>query len=471
MRLRRLLGLASLISLPLWLVATGEKVREYYPDGTLKVEYVVDSQGRKHGLYREFHPDGRPKARVVYKLDAMDGPYESWHANGAPERKCRYKAGVPNGPWSEHRADGTPALACAYKDGKLEGVWTEHDEAGRVRESCGYRMGLRHGIRRLFQGGEPLSEQEWQDGLLVGLFGSRLLYATTLDDVRRTLAGLMNDSALAELEKVASSSGNPAHRLTAQRARALARLQGHRFLAGVSWRELAADPAAEERATLAADLAAAVGAANYAPDNPGWDEERFQRARDALQRCNLARGWTLPQAVDAWVHPNDPALFPKLAARRLCLEPRMAKIGLGLNGEFAAMWTGDSSGAPWRDAVSVSPAHGWMPVEWFDSEAPWSARLNLAEFAAPDPDRVRVKVQALDEDYLRHGEPFPIEHFHCERELLIFRPQLTVLPGFLYWVEVTGLTRPDGTPAPLGWLVHFVSERSEEDAAPPPETQ
>jgi hypothetical protein len=398
----------------------------------------------------------------------MDGPYESWHANGQPDRTCRYKEGAAVGAWKEFSAEGKPVLACAYKNGRLEGEWLAYDDAGRPRESCGYRAGRRHGGRRLFQGGELLSEQEWQDDLLVGLFGSRLLYATTLDDVRRTLAGIMNDSSILELERIATASGNPAHALAAQRARALARLRGQRYLAGVPWRELTMDPAAEERAILAAELTAAVGSVNYAPENPGWEEERFQRARDALQRCNLARGWKLPQAVDAWVHPNDPALFPKLAARRLCLEPRMAKVGMGASGEFTALWTGDSSGPVWRDKASFAPAHGWMPVEWFDAAAPWSARLNLADWSMPEPESVRVSVQALDENFLRHGELFPIEHLHCEREMLIFRPKLTILPGFLYWVEVSGLRRPDGAPAPLGWLVHFVSERPDEAAPVPP---
>ncbi len=441
--------------------AAGEKIREYYPDGALKAEYVVDVQGRKNGLYREFHHDGKNKVRVIFKTDAMDGPYESWHPNGKPFITCRYQEGVAVGAWKEAREDGSLALSCSYKDGKLDGVWRRFDEAGRLQEECAYRAGRRHGQRRLLQGGEVLSEQEWQDDLLVGLFGSRLLYATTLDDVRRTLAGLLADPALAELARLARESGDPQRALAAQRAEALARLRGYRYLAGVPWRDVAAEAAAEERASLAAELAAAVGTTNYAPENPGWEEARFTRAREALQRCNLAQGWTLPDAIGAWMHPDDPALFPKLTARRLCLEPRMARLGLGRSGTFSALWTGDASGPVWRETASFYPARGWMPVEWFDRATPWSVRLNLADWRMPDEEQVRVTVRALDENYVRHGEPFALEYFRCERETIIFRPQASALPNFLYWVEVAGLERADGTPCPLAWLVHFVSAAPE----------
>jgi hypothetical protein len=450
------LGLLTLLLLaPLLL--TGEKVREYYPDGALKAEYTVDSQGRKVGLYKEFHPAGALKVKVLYKLDAMDGAYESWHANGKPHVTCRYKGGALTGLYREQRADATPTLTCNYKDGLLEGEWKACDAEGRLQQSAIFRAGRRHGTRRLLQAGELLSEQEWHDGLLIGLFGSRLLYSAPLEQVRATLAGLMQDPELARLAREGQESGDPGRALAAERATSLARLRGYRYLAGVPWREVALDEEAGKRAAEAAELAAANQAITYEPSNPGWDEARFTRARDALQRCNLSQGWTLPEALDAWISPVDEASFPQMIARRLCLEPRLAKLGLGRRDAFSAMWTGDSSGPVWRDTAVFFPARGWMPVEWFAADTPWTVLLNPADWRMPDARAVKIRVVALDENYVALGAPFLIEHVHSDRELLIFRPRVSVQPDFLYWAEVSGLERPDGTPATISWLVHFVS--------------
>lgn len=445
--------------------AAGEKIREYWPDGTLKAEYVVDAQGRRAGLSREWHENGQPKSKVVFKADAMDGAYESWHANGASDLACRYRKGVLHGPWERRREDGSVLESGQYGDGLREGDWTRFDEAGRPLETSRWRAGALDGVRRVYRGGELLSEQEYRAGLLVGLFGSRNLYAAPLAEVRGTLAGLMGAPELQRLDLEARESGDPARRLRADRALALARLRGLRFLAGVPWRDLTLDEDACDRAAAAAELCEALGKVDFAPVNPGWDDARFERARDALLRCNGSQGWGLIRSIDAWVGPDDRALFPKLTARRLALEPRMQKIGLGQRGEFSAMWTGDSSGPPWKDEASFFPAAGWMPVEWFVPGTAWSVRLNPSRFRMPDAREVRVSVRALDEEFVLHGEPFPLQGLHADRDMLIFEPQVTALPGFLYWVEVEGLARPDGTPARLAWLVHFVSQRAEEPAA------
>lgn len=459
------LVLAASILLPN-ATAAGEKVREYYENGALKAEYFVDAQGRKSGLYKEFHMTGALKVKVIYQAGAMDGAFESWHENGKSFITCRYRAGLLHGPWKEWRDDGSKALACAYQDGKLEGGWSRFDAGGNPIEESTYKSGRRHGPRRLLQAGELLSEQEWQGDLLVGLFGSNLLYRMPLAEMRAELAGLTETPELARLALEAKESGDPARHRAAASAQALARLRGHRYLSGVPWQDFGFGPEAESRASEAALLLEANGAISYAPENPGWEEERHARARDALQRCNLAQGLPLAQAVDAWVLPSDLGSFPKMLARRLCLEPRMAKIGIGQAGKFSTLWTGDSSGPVWRDAGIFYPARGWMPVEWYDAASPWTARLNPAEFQMPDPRVVQVRVRALDENYVLHGASFPIQHLGTDRDQLIFHPQLVVKPGFLYWVEVDGLSKPDGTPARLAWLVHFVSARAEEAAEP-----
>lgn len=463
----RLLRAPVLLALFAALAPAGEKIREYWPDGSLKAEYVVDAQGRRSGLSREWHENGQPKSRVIYRADAMDGEFQSWHDNGVEELSCRYRKGALHGAWRRTRADGTPELACAYADGLLEGDWIAYDESGRPREEARYRGGALDGPRRLYQGGELLSEQEYRAGLLVGLFGSRNLYAAPLAEVRATLSDLMGAPELQRLDGIARESGIPAHRLQADRALALARLCGFRYLAGVPWRDCALDEEAGARAAEAAELCAALGRVDFEPENPDWEDSRYERARDALLRCNLAQGWSLPGAVDAWVLPEDPAQFAKLTARRLCLEPRMVKIGLGQHGVFSALWTGDSSGPAWKAEASFFPAAGWMPVEWFHSGTAWSLRLNPSHWRMPDARRVRISVRALDEQYLLHGEPLPVAAVHSDRELLIFRPEVSVLPGFLYWVEVEGLERPDGKPGSIAWLVHFVSQREERAAEPP----
>ncbi|MDA1259716.1 MAG: hypothetical protein O3A20_03760 [Planctomycetota bacterium] len=461
---RSLLGLLCAAAVAFAPEPDGEKIREYWPDGTLKAEYVVDSQGRRSGLSREWHENGESKSKVIFKLGLMEGPYESWHDNGKPDLSCRYRKGSLEGPWRQDRADGTPVLSCSYKNNELEGLRTAYDDAGRAAEETEYRAGKRDGMRRLYQGGELLSEQEYRSDLLVGLFGSRHLYSAPLEEVWLTLSELMAAPELQRLDQIARESGDPTRRLKADRALALARLRGFRYLAQVPWRECALDEEACARASDAAELSAAIGSVDFAPENPDWEESRFQRARDALLRCNLSQGWGLVGSIDAWINPDDRALFPKLTARRLCLEPRMAKIGVSQSGAFSSLWTGDSSGPVWNEEASFFPAKGWMPVEWFSADTAWSLRLNPSHWQMPDAREARVSVRALDENFLLHGESFPITELHTDREMLIFRPEVTVLPGFLYWVEVEGIAKPDGTPGKLAWLVHFTAQREQQPA-------
>lgn len=227
--LTRTIRCAALLCAALILPASGgagEKVQEYWPDGTLKAEYVVDSQGRRAGLSREWHENGAPKSRVIFKLDLMEGPYESWHPNGAVDLACKYRKGALEGAWRQAREDGTLAQSREYRNGLLDGTWQNCDAQGRPIEEAHYRAGLLHGKRLLLQGGELLSEQEYADGLLVGLFGSRWLYAAPLQEVRTTLTDLLTAPELLRLDQVARESGDPLRRLEADRGLAFARLRG-----------------------------------------------------------------------------------------------------------------------------------------------------------------------------------------------------------------------------------------------------
>lgn len=53
------------------------------PLGTVKME-VEHVQGRPHGIYREFHPNGKKKIEAPFNMGQQIGPGRQWDEQGNP---------------------------------------------------------------------------------------------------------------------------------------------------------------------------------------------------------------------------------------------------------------------------------------------------------------------------------------------------------------------------------------------------
>ncbi len=391
-------------------------IEKKFPDGTIRVQYEIDDKGDKDGTYQEFYPDGKLKIKATYKADQLNGPYKSFHDNGKPNITAAYKDGKLTGSFVEETPEGVKKLTAAYKDGKLHGTFTR------------------------FEKGQPVLSLIYSEG--------QPGYSRSLADMKKTISQILTPSSNTELD-----SG-------------LRRLKAYRYLAELPYENIQLDDEYNKAAQAAAVLSEKAKKLDHFPKtNPGLSEADFKLAVLGCKSCNLGYGTNkLSQGVDEWMDDSDNSNIANLGHRRWCLNPAMAKTGFGLSGNFFSMWCKDNGNKQYPDYDSITfPARGLMPVEFFGPQWAWNISLNPRKYRQPT-DATQVRLFALDASFARTGEPLKLNFSKVSQPgfgvpfCVVFRPdKLALAPGKRFLVEIDGLTRADGKPAPLSYVVEFVS--------------
>lgn len=238
----------------------------------------------------------------------------------------------------------------------------------------------------------------------------------------------------------------------------LARLNGYRYLAGLS-SDLRLDDELCWNAKFGAELCRQHGQIDHTPPKPaGMDEATYRRGYEATTNSNLY--WTsgtdgITGSVDGYMDDSDPSNVRAVGHRRWCLNPPMAKVGFGGVAGFGAMWCMDRSGREARGAIVCYPAAGFHPLAYFKPGAAWSVAL--------DPERYRVtgsdvKVFELPTtaarrfpDDLKGLRELPLTDVNLDRsgigsprQCLIFRPQAKVVRGDRFGVLIGGVEGAPG---------------------------
>jgi antitoxin component YwqK of YwqJK toxin-antitoxin module len=94
---------------------------EWYPNGNIMAESHYDFQGRRHGDWKMWHPDGKPKSLTHYVDNLKQGEQWAWHPNGT---LVEYNVHKDNATIT-HKAwifDGTPFYNYVYQDREAVGV-------------------------------------------------------------------------------------------------------------------------------------------------------------------------------------------------------------------------------------------------------------------------------------------------------------------------------------------------------------
>jgi len=165
-------------------------------------------------------------------------------------------------------------------------------------------------------------------------------------------------------------------------------------------------------------------------------------------------------AVDGFMDDSDESNIDRIGHRRWCLNPRMRRTGFGQAGEYAAMWSMDSSGPDPRDVEAVRyPPPGYVPVELFEAHYAWN--FSPLDGRAPARSDVVVTIQPLGDYYLPAGEPLAIDYLEVAEDgyggtpCVIFRPSaLEVAPGKAYRCR---LSFDEGRTTAFDYVVEFVS--------------
>ncbi len=117
--------------------------KNYYETGELKAQgkYV---NGLKIGEWKYFYKNGKVEQVGTYlKNEKPDGEWIWYHDNGKVLRDENFSVGVENGPMTEYSDSGTVIAKGEYVDGQEEGPWLY--QWGDIKMEGSYKEGKRDG--------------------------------------------------------------------------------------------------------------------------------------------------------------------------------------------------------------------------------------------------------------------------------------------------------------------------------------
>lgn len=118
--------------------------RRWSSAGELALEgtYVA---GKKHGIWIEYHPNGRRKNRSEYRDDQLDGSWESWFESGEQQGEGSYREGKKHGAARFWHENGQLKAESEYEEDLRQGKSTNWYENGKVQSQGSYVDGKKDG--------------------------------------------------------------------------------------------------------------------------------------------------------------------------------------------------------------------------------------------------------------------------------------------------------------------------------------
>ena len=110
--------------------------KEFYPDSTLRAEGVF-VKGQRSGEWKFYYHNGQVQEIGCYKEGQPDGIWIWYYENGQKQIEEQFFKGTPNGPYKEFDSRGNTIVTGTYFDGMKNGKWTE--EIGDMRTQGEYR--------------------------------------------------------------------------------------------------------------------------------------------------------------------------------------------------------------------------------------------------------------------------------------------------------------------------------------------
>ena len=117
-----------------------------YQELTPRAKVVVEghySADQKHGMWKEWTPDGVLLLEQSWKRGKLDGPVKKY-VGGKLSMETTYVNGKVSGPYSEFRA-GKPAVTGQFVDDQKDGTWTIYAGDGAVLRIATYKAGVLEG--------------------------------------------------------------------------------------------------------------------------------------------------------------------------------------------------------------------------------------------------------------------------------------------------------------------------------------
>ncbi len=255
-----------------------------------------------------------------------------------------------------------------------------------------------------------------------------------------------------------------------------------RYLAGLPEIELTDEK--NDAAQHGAVLLAANDELTHYPDQPADMSDEFYKAgAAATQSSNISyrRGGdpldALQSAVEGQMADSSgTSNMQTLGHRRWLLNPTLKNVGFGCadavsGAVYIDVSVFDRSGSDVDYDFVAWPASGYMPVQEFDTNTPWSITVNPDRYQMPERGNLTITVTRTSDgasdtlDSATDQEPTETNAYlrvntdgYGVRNAIIFRPDTSVFGSDTageYVVSVTGLYDTAGNAASLNYRVIF----------------
>ncbi len=124
----------------------GTSVR-YYSEN-FKVESIQFVNGKRHGIYQKWFPDGSLSFEAYYANGLQHGKAKSWWKNGNLRSEANYTNGIVNGIQKQWYKSGAKFKEMTIVNGKEEGMQKAWRENGKIYNNYEAKNGRIFGLKR-----------------------------------------------------------------------------------------------------------------------------------------------------------------------------------------------------------------------------------------------------------------------------------------------------------------------------------
>ncbi len=138
--------------------------------GVIIAEGILDDEGRKKGVWKEFYLSGELRAKGNYQNNQKSGLWSYYYKNGGKEQSGNYMRGLADGLWTWYYISGNLLREEGYFNGREDGEMIEYSEKGEIISKGNFINGEKEGSWSYFSGDHiekgdyitGLRDGEWQ---------------------------------------------------------------------------------------------------------------------------------------------------------------------------------------------------------------------------------------------------------------------------------------------------------------------
>ena len=138
-----------------------------YKKDVLVGQGIIDTDGKRRGLFKEFYPDNSLRAEGVFVDGQRSGEWKFYYQDGKVQEIGNYTEGQPDGPWTWYYDNGQKQIEEQFFKGQVNGPYVEYDSKGNTIVTGTYFDGMKNG-KWTEQIGDMRTQGEYRNDKQVG---------------------------------------------------------------------------------------------------------------------------------------------------------------------------------------------------------------------------------------------------------------------------------------------------------------